>query len=149
MSDRDFLFGEIAYMRDPFKGITYSVAPVVGAGRRVFKTTKQTLSVDGATGALFGRESDIGRTTGASLKAGENYEVAISPSSKLTQKASGIWKISDLDDALYHFDTALSTAIATRAELKVAYNYDFKNRQPTPAVKKADSTLFAAVVFKF
>lgn len=149
VSDRDFAFAEVAYLRDPFKGISYSVAPVLGAGRRMFKTARQTLSLDGATGALFGRESDIGRTTGASLKAGENYEWAISSSSKLTQKATAIWKMSDLSDSLYHFDSALTTAIASRAELKVAYNYDLKNRQTSAAVKKADSTLFAAVLFKF
>ena len=148
-SDRDFLFAEVGYLRDPFKGITYSIAPVIGAGRRFFKTPHQTLSFDGAAGALFGAESDLGRTTGASVKAGENYELAISPSSRLTEKATGIWKVSDFANALYHADAALTTAIATRAELKVAYNYDFKNRQPSPAIKKADSTLVAAVVFKF
>lgn len=149
VSDRDFVFGEVSYLRDPFKGITYSIAPVVGAGRRIFKTPSQTLSVDGATGALFGDESDIGRTTGASLKAGENYEWAISKTSRLSQKATAIWKITDFSNALYHFDTALTTAIASRAELKVAYNYDLKNRPLSPEIKNADSTLFAAVLFKF
>lgn len=149
MSDRDFVFAELAYLRDPFKGVAYSIAPVLGAGRRVFKTPKQTLSLDGAAGALFGDESDIGRTTGASVKAGENYEWAISTSSRLTQKATAIWKVSDLSDSLYHFDSALTTAIASRAELKIAYNYDFKNRQASPTVKKADSTLVTALVFKF
>lgn len=94
-SDRDFVFAEVGYLRDPFKGITYSIAPVIGAGRRFFKTPHQTLSFDGAAGALFGAESDLGRTTGASVKAGENYELTISPSSRLTEKATGIWKVRD------------------------------------------------------
>jgi putative salt-induced outer membrane protein YdiY len=53
-----------------------------------------------------------------------------------------------LGDALYHFDAGITTTIAARAELKVAYLYDYKN-QPPPDVKKGDSALFAALLFKW
>jgi len=49
----------------------------------------------------------------------------------------------------YHFDADLSTTVATRLELKIAYLYDYKNRPPLPTIKKGDSALFAALVFKF
>lgn len=38
--------------------------------------------------------------------------------------------------------------IAARAELKVAYLYDYKKQAP-PDVKKGDSALFAALLFKW
>jgi putative salt-induced outer membrane protein YdiY len=149
LSDRTFTFGEVSYLRDPFKGISYSVAPVAGVGYRIFKSDRRTLSVDGAGGAIFENDLGIGRSSSGALKGGENFEWAISPSSKLTQKITGIWKTKDFADSLYHFDAGLTTTIATRAELKLAYNYDYKNRPPSAAIKKGDSALFAAVLLKF
>jgi len=149
LSDRTFTFGEVSYLRDPFKGISYSVAPVAGVGYRIFKSDRRTLSVDGAGGAIFENDLGIGRSSSGALKGGENFEWAISPSSKVTQKITGIWKTKDFADSLYHFDAGLTTTIAARAELKVAYNYDYKNRPPSPEIKKGDSALFAAVLFKF
>jgi len=148
ISDRTFTFGEINYLRDPFKEISYQVAPVAGVGYRIFKSARRTLSVDGAAGMLL-ENAGAGRTSDGSVKGGENFEWTISPSSKLTQKITAIWKTSDFNDAVYHFDTALTTTIATRTELKLAYNYDYKNRPPNPAIKRGDSSLFAAVVLKF
>jgi len=149
VSDRTFAFAELSYLRDPFKGISYSIAPLAGAGYRIFKSDRRTLSVDGAAGAIVDNNIGIGRSTSGALKGGENFEWAISPTSKLTQKITGIWKTKDFADSLYHFDAGLTTTIATRAELKVAYNYDYKNRPPSPAIRKGDSALFAAVLFKF
>ena len=42
-------------------------------------------------------------------------------------------------DALYHFDAALTTTVATRLELKLAYVYDYKTKPPSANVKKGDS----------
>ncbi len=148
VSDRTFTFGEISYQRDPFKQISYSVAPVAGVGYRIFKSARRTLSIDGAAGTLL-ENAGSGRTRSGSLKGGENFEWTISPSSKLTEKITAIWKANDLNDALYHYDTALTTTIAARTEIKLAYNYDYKNRPPNPNVKKGDSAFFAAVVLKF
>ncbi len=149
VSDRTFAFAELSYLRDPFKGISYSIAPLAGVGYRIFKSDRRTLSVDGAAGAIVDNNAGIGRSTSGALKGGENFEWAISPTSKLTQKITGICKTQDFADALYHFDAGLTTTIATRAELKIAYNYDYKNRPPTAEIKKGDSALFAAVLFKF
>jgi len=149
LSDRTFTFAELSYLRDPFKGISYSIAPLAGVGYRIFKSDRRTLSVDGAAGAIVDNNVGIGRSTSGALKGGENFEWAISSSSKLTQKITGIWKTKDFADSLYHFDAGLTTTIATRAELKLAYNYDYKNRPPSPEIKKGDSALFAAVLFKF
>ncbi len=149
LSDRTFAFGEISYLRDPFKEITYLVAPVVGGGYRLIKTDTRNLTVDGAVGFVVESNATVGRSTSGAVKAGENYDWAISKTSKLTQKLTGLWKTDDFTDALYHFDAGLSTAVATRLELKVAWNYDYKNRPVPDTLKKGDSALFAAIVFKF
>src|SRR3954470_25025099 len=46
LSDRTFTFAELSYLRDPFKGISYSIAPLAGVGYRIFKSDRRTLSVD-------------------------------------------------------------------------------------------------------
>jgi len=143
LSPRAFWFGEVSYLRDPFKDIDYLVAPIAGGGINLIKDAARTLSVDAGAGATF----DSGQTSGA-VKAGQSFDWAISPVSKFTQKLNGLWKTKDFGDALYHFDAGISTTIAARAELKVSYLYDYKN-QPPPDVKKGDSALFAALLFKW
>jgi putative salt-induced outer membrane protein YdiY len=143
IEQRAFWFGEVSYLRDPFKDIDYLVAPIVGGGLNLIKDAARTLTVDGGVGATL----DSGQTSGA-VKAGQSFDWTISPTSKFTQKLTGLWKTDDFGDALYHFDAGLSTTIAARAELKVAYLYDYK-KQPPPDVKKGDSALFAALLFKW
>jgi len=140
---RAFWFGEVSYLRDPFKDIDYLVAPIAGGGINLIKTTARTLTVDGGVGATI----DSGETSGA-VKAGQSFDWTISPVSKFTQKLNGLWKTRDFGDALYHFDAGVSTTIAARADLKLSYLYDYK-AQPPAGVKKGDSALFAALLFKW
>src|SRR5437764_7614214 len=140
---RAFWFGEVSYLRDPFKDIDYLVAPIAGGGINLIKTTARTLEVDAGVGATF----DSGETSGA-VKAGQSFDWTISKTSKFTQKLNGLWKTKDFNDALYHFDAGLSTTIAARADLKLSYLYDYTN-QPPAGVKKGDSALFAALLFKW
>lgn len=149
LSDRTFWFGELSYLRDPFKAISYLISPIAGAGYHVIKTDTRKLSLDGGVGAVMESNRGVGRTTSGAVKAGESFEWAISPTSKLTQRVNGLWKADDFGDALYHFDAGITTTIATRVELKVSYLYDYKNKVPIPTVEKGDSALFAAVLYKF
>lgn len=149
LSDRAFWFGELSYLRDPFKAITYLIAPIAGAGYHLIKTDARKLSVDAGVGAIVESNRQIGSDTSGAVKAGESYEWAISPTSKLTQRVNGLWKADDFDDALYHFDVGLTTTVAARAELKLSYLYDYKNKTPLPTVEKGDSALFAALLYKF
>jgi putative salt-induced outer membrane protein len=149
LSDRTFAFAEVSYLRDPFKDIDYFVAPVAGAGYRIIRSDTRNLTVDAAVGAQIESNSLAGTSSGAAVKAGENFDWTISPTSKFTQKLTGIWKAEDFSDALYHFDTGLTTTVATRLELKLAYTYDYKTEPPVPEIEKGDSAFFAALLFKF
>ncbi len=149
LSDRTFTFAEVSYLRDRFKGITYLVAPLAGAGYRMIKSDTENLTVDGAAGAQFESDTGVGQSTSGAVKAGENFDYALSKTSKITQKLTSIWKTSDFSDALYHFDAGLAMTVTTRTELKLAYTYDYKNKPSLATVKKGDSALFAALVLKF
>ncbi len=147
-SDRVFTFGELTYLRDPFKDITCFVAPLIGAGYHLIKTDAQTLTVDAAAGAQT-ESGSAGRSSSGAVKAGQSFDWTISKSSKLTQRLSGIWKSSDFADALYHFDAGLTTTVSTHTDLKLAYVYDYKSRPTAPGIVKGDSALVAALLLKF
>ena len=149
VSDRTFAFGEVSYLRDPFKDVSYFVAPLVGGGYRILRSDTRNLTVDGAVGTVIESSGAAGRSSGGALKAGENFDWALSTASKVTQKLTGIWKSSDFGDALYHFDAGLATKVATRAELSLSYVYDYKSKPAAADVKKGDSALFAALLFKW
>lgn len=149
LSDRTFAFGEISYLRDPFKDLNFFIAPLPGVGYRIIKSDTRNLSVDGAVGAETESHATGSRSSSGAVKTGENFDWAISTTSKATQKLTGIWKPRDVGDALYHFDAGLGTTAAARTELKIAYSYDYKTRVVSSAIKKGDSALFAALLFKF
>ena len=149
LSARTFTFAEVSYLRDPFKDINYLVAPVAGAGYRIIRSDTRNLTVDAAAGIQVESNDLAGRTSSGALKAGEDFDWALSPTSKVTQKFTALWKTSDFGDALYHFDAGLATSVLTRIELKIAYAYDYKTRPPSPEIEKGDSALFAALLFKF
>ena len=147
--ERVFWFGEVQYLRDPFKAINYLVSPLVGAGYHVIRTDTRKLTLDGAVGAVVEDNDLLGRDTSGALKAGETFEWSISPVSKVTQKLTGLWKADDFGDSLYHFDAGLATTVTARLELKLSYVYDYKNETPSPEIEKGDSALFAALLVKF
>jgi putative salt-induced outer membrane protein len=149
VSDRTFAFAEVSYLRDPFKGVNYFVAPLAGGGYRIIRSDTRNLSVDAALGAELESNSGIGRSSGGAAKAGENFDWSLSPTSKFTQKLTAIWKTNDFGDAFYHFDAGLTTTVATRLELKLAYVYDYKTKPPSSGIKKGDSAIFAALLVKF
>lgn len=149
LSPRTFTFAEVSYLRDPFKDINYLVAPVAGAGYRIIRSETRNLTVDAAVGMQLEDNDVAGRSSSGAVKAGEDFDWALSPTSRFTQKFTALWASSDFGDALYHFDAGLAASVMTRIELKIAYAYDHKTRPRSPGVKKGDSALFAALLFKF
>jgi putative salt-induced outer membrane protein YdiY len=149
VSSRTFWFAETTWLRDPFKDITYLVSPLAGGGIRLVDTETRKLLVDGSAGAALSSSRELGQETSGALKAGQAFEWNLSPSSRFTQRLSGLWKTDDFADALYHFDAGLAMTIVSRAELKLSWVYDYANRPPAADVEKGDSALFATLLFKF
>jgi putative salt-induced outer membrane protein len=149
VSDRTFAFAEVSYLRDPFKGLNYLVAPLAGGGYRIIRSDTRNLTVDAALGAELESDTGIGRSSSGAVKTGENFDWSLSATSKFTQKLTAIWKTNDFGDAFYHFDAGLATTVATRLELKLAYVYDYKTKPPSANFKKGDSAIFAALLVKF
>lgn len=148
-------YGELAYLRDRFKGIEYLFAPSAGVGYKVLDTDALKLAFDAGFGGAF--ESDyldyplstetVSSSSGA-IRAGEAFAWKISPNATLTQGFTGLWKTKDTADAIYHFEIALSASITKWSQVKVAFTDDYKNKPPDPKLEKNDTAFVAAIVFK-
>lgn len=148
-TERFFAFGEVGYLYDRFKGITYLITPIVGAGYKVIKTKEVMLALDGGVGLAIEQDAGYPSNTSGALRAGEAFEWQISTWAKLTQNANGLWKMDDFSDYLFHFDVGLVSPLSKALELKVAYLTDYKNKPQPETLKKTDRSLIAAVGYKF
>lgn len=149
LSERFFLFGEVGYLYDRFKGITYLITPTAGAGYKVVKSDAVTLDLSAGVGAAFEKDTGLAGTTSGSFSTGEGFEWKISSWAKLTQHASGLWKMNDTGDYFFHFDAGLVSPLSKVLEMKIAYVLDYKNEPYPPTLKKTDSSFIAAIGAKF
>lgn len=148
LGSRAFAFGELRYLRDPFKGVRYVVSPVAGLGYKLVDQPRATLSVDGGVGAQFEGLEGLEGTTSGAVQAGQALSAKLSSSTTLTQRATALWKMDDFGDALYRVEGALLVSLAKRLELKLADYFDYKTRPPSPGLKKNDNSVVLAVVYK-
>lgn len=149
MSDRTFVFGDLAYLRDPFKSIDYLVNPVGGIGYKVLTGDRLTLGVDGGLGVVWEKNPDIEVNSSGTVNTGQNLVFQVSESTAITQVWAALWKMEDFEDAFYHFGVALTTALTSKASLKVEFMNDYKNVTPDPSVKKSDNAFITSFLFTF
>jgi putative salt-induced outer membrane protein YdiY len=152
-TERIYGFGQIGYLRDRFKNITYLVAPMAGVGYYVVKQKSYELGLDGSVGGAFEKDSGFDATSSGAFGVGENFTWKISPSATFTQKASGLWKMNDTSDYFFHFDVGVAATLTKSFELKVSYLVDYKNMplSPDPAnpLTKTDTAFIATILYKF
>ncbi|HSB35652.1 MAG TPA: DUF481 domain-containing protein [Thermoanaerobaculia bacterium] len=148
-TDRFFGYAEIGYMHDRFKGITYLITPIVGAGYKVVKTKTFSLSLDGGVGMAFEKDEGYPSDTSGSFKAGESLEWQISSWATLTQNTWMLWKMDDTSDYLFHFDAGLVSPLSKALDLKIGFMLDYKNEPRPETLKKTDRFLMVAVGYKF
>jgi len=149
LSQRTFIFGDLLYLRDPFKDITYLLNPQGGIGYRLYMTDRAVFSLSGGGGAVWENNPGWDVNASGTLNAGENFSYKISDIARLTQVIAGLWKTEDFDDYLIHFGIALATSITKSAELKVEFLDDHKNVTPNPGVKKNDTAFITSFIYKF
>lgn len=143
-----FAFGDLRYLRDPFKGVRYVVSPVAGLGYKLVDQPRALLSLDAGVGAQFEGLEGLAGTTSGAVQAGQALSAKLSASTTLTQRATALWKMDDFGDALYRVEAALMVSLSKRLELKVADYFDYKTRPPSAGLKKNDNSVVAAIVFK-
>jgi len=149
LSDRVFLFGDMTYLRDPFKEISYLLNPYGGVGYKLLATERVSLALDGGAGVVWEKNPAFDTDTSGTLNAGQNLAIKLSEGAQITQQVTGLWKTDNFQDALYHFAVGVATQLTKRMELKVEFIDDFKNVTPNPDVKKNDTAFLTSFLFTF
>ena len=144
-SKRAFAYGDVRYLRDRFKGITYLLSPTAGLGYRVVDTPDTTLALSAGAGGVWEKDPGVALHTSGAVTANEK----LSKSAAVTQKLSALWKTGDFSDALYTFGIALSTTVVSQAQVKVELLDTFKNKPPTADIRKNDVSTLVSVLYKF
>lgn len=145
---RAFVFGELRYQRDPFKDISYVIAPLGGFGYRVLDSEKTKLGVDAALGGQFEELRAQQSSVSGAAQTSQSFSYKFSDSVSFAEHASALFKLGDFGDALYRFEASVVSSISRRVELKVAWVKDYKNRPAQPGLQKGDDSLVAVIVFK-
>jgi putative salt-induced outer membrane protein len=149
LTERFYAFVQLGYQRDRFKNVTYLVTPMLGGGYDVVKEKNLEVTVDVSVGGAFEKDSGFDAASSGAFSLGQGFVWKISPVATFTEKATGLWKTKDTSDCFYHFELGLSASVVKNFELKVAYLVDYKNLPNPPTLKKTDTALIAAIVYKF
>jgi putative salt-induced outer membrane protein len=147
-SGRAFVFGNVEYQRDRFKGVDHVVAPQLGVGFKIVENPKILCALDGGLGAAIEKLVGEDATTRLAVNASNRVEWKASGSTTVFQKANALWKAADFADAYYHAETGITTGLAKRLEVKFAFVDDYKTKPPSPALKKNDTSFLASLVFR-
>jgi putative salt-induced outer membrane protein YdiY len=146
---RTYVFGQLEYLRDPFKSIQYLWAPTGGIGYKVIDLPMTTFSVDGGLGLVIEKNPFLEARTSGAVSSGEDFVYKFSEASSFTQSFDALWVIDDFGDALYTFKVGVAGAITKRATVKVELVDSYKTEPPDLTTKKNDVALVTAIVYKF
>ncbi len=148
LTERAFLFGQTQFTRDPFKGISYLVAPTAGAGYKIVDTPELQFAADTSVGVVFEKDRLASVKTSPAWTAGEKISYKLSPTATLTQSAMGLWKLNDFGDTFYTFSVGVASALTTSSQLKAELLDTYKTSPPAGS-QSNDLALLLSVVFKY
>jgi putative salt-induced outer membrane protein YdiY len=149
VTDRTYAFAQVGFQRDRFKNVLYLITPMAGGGYFFIKQKNLELTADASVGGAFESDSGIDATNSGAFSIGQGFAWKISPTATFTEKATGLWKMNHWSDSFYHFELGLAASITKTSELKILYLVDTKNRPNPDTLKKTDTALIAAFVYKF
>jgi putative salt-induced outer membrane protein YdiY len=149
LSKRTFVFGELRYLHDKFKQISYLIAPTAGVGHRLVDSPATLLSLSAGAGAVWEKNPETDVQASGAVTAEQRLSHKLSPTATVTQAATALWKTSDFADALYTFGAGIAVAVVSRAQVKVELLDTYKNRPPNADVQQNDVALVVGIVYKF
>ncbi len=149
ISGRTFVFGQLDYLRDQFKGIMFLWAPTGGIGYKVVDTDSTQFVLSGGAGGVLERNPGLASRKSGSLSADQRFEQSLSSSATFTQSVSSLWKTNDFSDSLTNFAVGLATALAGNLELKVEFIDSYKNKPSNPVFKKNDTAFVTSFIVNF
>jgi putative salt-induced outer membrane protein len=149
LSGRTYAYGQLAYLRDPFKAIDYLVAPTGGVGYKIIDTDVTKFSVDGGGGVTWEKNPGIDVRTYGAITFGEALSHQLTKTAGVTEGFNALWKADDFGDALYTFSAGIAAAMSARTAMKLDLLDTYKSKPPTSDVKKNDVALLVSLAYKF
>ncbi len=148
VNGRMFVFGNLEYQKDRFKGVEHVVAPQAGLGIKIVAKPTIVWALDGGLGGAI--EKLVGERATTKLAVNTSNRVEWKPAGTTTvfQKANALWKADDFGDAYYHAEMGVITSLAKRLELKFAFADDYKTKPPSPTLEKNDTSFLASLLFR-
>jgi putative salt-induced outer membrane protein YdiY len=147
LHDGLYAFGQLQYLRDPFKDIEYLIAPTGGLGYRVVDTARTKLSVDGGLGGVWEARPGGDADHSGAVVYGEKLNHQLTTTTVLTQSFSALYKTADFSDAIYAFNATAAVTVASHMQLKVEVLDTYKNLVVAPT-QKNDVALIVGLVYK-
>ena len=149
LSQKVFLFGSFDYQRDPIKAIAYLINPSAGLGYRAFTTDRLKFNIGSGAGAIWEKNQGLEPNAIPSLNVNQELEFQISKTARLTEKISGLWKTTDLGDAMYHCVTGVSVNVIRGVNLKIEFHFDHKARPTAIDIRRNDTATLLSLAYKF
>jgi putative salt-induced outer membrane protein len=146
---RAFVFGEMRYLHDRFKGIEYLLTPTGGVGYKLVDDTVTTLAVSAGLGGVWEQDYDVDLKTNGAVSVDEKLSRKLSASAGVNQSFAALWTIDDFGDALYIFGLNLTATVVGKAQLKIEVLDTYKTRPPLPTLQSNDVAFITGIVYKF
>ena len=148
-ADKSYVFGQMAYLRDPFKSIDYFFAPTAGLSYRFYNTADGSFSVNASAGASW--ESNPGKPpkSKSAVAFGQRFTRALSKTATLTQGFAGNVVANDVGDGLYSTSVGLAASVTNRTQMKVEVLNTYRTTPPVATIEKSDVSTLMSFVFKF
>ena len=148
-SPRAFVFGDVKYLHDRFKGIQSLISPTAGVGYKIVDNKATALSVSGGLGAVWEKDYDVESKTTGAASFDEKFTQNLSASASVGQSFSALWNVGDFGDALYLFGANIAASVVGKAQIKLELLDTYKTRPPLPTLKSNDVNFITSIVYKF
>ena len=144
-TDKDFVFGNVDYLRDVFSGYDRRTSEVVGLGRRLLNSDTQQLDAQFGVGTRQTRYTDgTSKSEAVELLAG-NYLWKFSPNSSFSENLSVEHGVSNTYSQSV---TGLTTNISGSFALAITYTISH-NSSVLPGFKNTDRSTAISLVYSF
>jgi putative salt-induced outer membrane protein len=149
VNTRTFVFGEVRYLHDRFKGISYLVSPTVGVGYKVVDEKNTALALSAGAGSVSEKDYGVDLQTSGAVSFEEKLTHKLSASATVGQSLSALWHMEDFGNGLYLTGVNLTAALVGKVELKVELLDTYKTRPPLQVLERNDVAFVTGIVYKF
>lgn len=148
-ANKSYVFGQAAYLRDPFKSINYFFAPTAGLSYKFVNTGAGSFSVDASAGASWEQTPGKPVKKHSAVAFGERFTRALSKTASLTHGFAGNVVATDVTNGLYTSSVGLAASVTGHTQMKVEVLNTYRTTPPTALIDKSDLSTVLSFVYKY